>query len=269
VRVTGDVCSIGHDVGTIGVTPRGACRQCINAYHASRRRLAGRPVRSRGPRAIVRGDRCAAGHDVRIVGRAPTGACRPCYYNAMREYGRKHHAQTLPPAGLCRRGHMLAVTGRDERGRCRICLGNQRSNICGRGHDKRTVGALRRGRCAACARLRQGRDNDRRAARAIAGVRLPYSRTAILASATVCGICLHPRAGRMVIDHVVPLARGGDDAPWNVVAAHRRCNSVKYARLIRHEQVNGVWTAVLFTPGSAIETIWDGVTATRIGGRHG
>lgn len=32
------------------------------------------------------------------------------------------------------------------------------------------------------------------------------------------------------IDHILPLAAGGDDAPWNVQLAHLRCNSTKGAR---------------------------------------
>ncbi|MFK0002547.1 HNH endonuclease [Paenarthrobacter sp. NPDC090522] len=35
-----------------------------------------------------------------------------------------------------------------------------------------------------------------------------------------------------VIDHVVPLAKGGADAMGNVKAAHRQCNSKKRARIV-------------------------------------
>lgn len=35
-----------------------------------------------------------------------------------------------------------------------------------------------------------------------------------------------------VLDHVVPLAKGGSDAIENKKAAHRECNSKKRARLI-------------------------------------
>lgn len=41
---------------------------------------------------------------------------------------------------------------------------------------------------------------------------------------------LDPRA--FVIDHVVPLAKGGSDSLENVRAAHRGCNSKKRARVI-------------------------------------
>jgi 5-methylcytosine-specific restriction endonuclease McrA len=35
-----------------------------------------------------------------------------------------------------------------------------------------------------------------------------------------------------VIDHVIPLAKGGEDAWHNVRAAHRACNSKKRARVV-------------------------------------
>ena len=41
---------------------------------------------------------------------------------------------------------------------------------------------------------------------------------------------LDPKA--YVIDHVVPLSRGGRDDLSNVAAAHRDCNSTKRSRLI-------------------------------------
>ena len=40
----------------------------------------------------------------------------------------------------------------------------------------------------------------------------------------------HPQS--FVIDHVIPLARGGADELHNIRAAHRECNSKKSARLI-------------------------------------
>ena len=65
-------------------------------------------------------------------------------------------------------------------------------------------------------------------------------RNAIAKAKPACHICgepidytlphLDPRA--FVIDHVVPLAKGGEDALSNVRAAHRECNSKKRARLV-------------------------------------
>ena len=51
----------------------------------------------------------------------------------------------------------------------------------------------------------------------------------------ICGQEIDWEAGHLdprsfVIDHVVPLARGGRDDMSNVRAAHRECNSLKRAR---------------------------------------
>lgn len=65
-------------------------------------------------------------------------------------------------------------------------------------------------------------------------------RRQIARSKPACHICglpidytlpyLDPKA--FVIDHVVPLTRGGADTIDNVKAAHRDCNSTKRARLV-------------------------------------
>jgi 5-methylcytosine-specific restriction endonuclease McrA len=65
-------------------------------------------------------------------------------------------------------------------------------------------------------------------------------RATIARTKPACHICgqpidytldhLHPQA--FVIDHVVPLAKGGADDLTNVKAAHRACNSKKRARLV-------------------------------------
>ena len=65
-------------------------------------------------------------------------------------------------------------------------------------------------------------------------------RRAIARSKPACHICgeaidytlphLDPRS--FVIDHVVPLVRGGSDTIDNVKAAHRDCNSAKRSRLV-------------------------------------
>ena len=65
-------------------------------------------------------------------------------------------------------------------------------------------------------------------------------RAQVSRSKPACHICgqpidytlphLDPKA--FVIDHVVPLIRGGADSIDNVAAAHRACNSTKRARLV-------------------------------------
>lgn len=54
-----------------------------------------------------------------------------------------------------------------------------------------------------------------------------------------CGICHqdidytlpHLDAGEFVVDHVIPLARGGRDVLENKQPAHRRCNELKGDKL--------------------------------------
>jgi len=65
-------------------------------------------------------------------------------------------------------------------------------------------------------------------------------RSAIARSKPACHICggpinwqahyLDPKA--FVIDHVIPLNKGGADELDNIKAAHRECNSKKRARLV-------------------------------------
>lgn len=65
-------------------------------------------------------------------------------------------------------------------------------------------------------------------------------RARIKATRAACHICgqpidytltwLDPRS--FVVDHVIPLAKGGTDTIANKAAAHRDCNSKKRARLI-------------------------------------
>lgn len=59
----------------------------------------------------------------------------------------------------------------------------------------------------------------------------PVDRAAIIArDKGVCGICgkkVSPK--QIVLDHILPLARGGAHAPYNLQVAHARCNAIKGA----------------------------------------
>ena len=65
-------------------------------------------------------------------------------------------------------------------------------------------------------------------------------RAQVARTRSACHICgqpidyslphLDPKA--FVIDHVIPLAKGGTDTIDNVKAAHRDCNSAKRARIV-------------------------------------
>jgi 5-methylcytosine-specific restriction endonuclease McrA len=53
----------------------------------------------------------------------------------------------------------------------------------------------------------------------------------------ICGLEIdytlpHLDPGEYVVDHIIPLAKGGTDTIDNKAAAHRSCNSAKAARII-------------------------------------
>ena len=63
-------------------------------------------------------------------------------------------------------------------------------------------------------------------------------RARIRKTGTACGICGEPidytlpylDPGEFVVDHIVPLSKGGADTLANKQAAHRSCNRAKGAR---------------------------------------
>ena len=69
--------------------------------------------------------------------------------------------------------------------------------------------------------------------RAISGRKRQERNAKILAASDVCHLCGHP--GADAVDHVIPLARGGSDAPSNLAPAHHDvapfCNRRKSDRM--------------------------------------
>jgi 5-methylcytosine-specific restriction endonuclease McrA len=56
----------------------------------------------------------------------------------------------------------------------------------------------------------------------------------------ICGICMKPVCrDEFAVDHIVPLAKGGQHSYANTQPAHRRCNSKKHARIGFSLQENG------------------------------
>ncbi|WP_063813297.1 HNH endonuclease [Nocardia anaemiae] len=43
----------------------------------------------------------------------------------------------------------------------------------------------------------------------------------------------HMDPGEFVIDHIIPVARGGTDTADNVAAAHRRCNLIRGTKMMK------------------------------------
>lgn len=96
-------------------------------------------------------------------------------------------------------------------------------------------------RAYAAANPERNRERARlRKARKLAAVIVPYRESDILErDGWVCGICREPIDRTLPrrhpfgasLDHIIPLARGGADAPDNVQAAHFRCNLRKHAKV--------------------------------------
>lgn len=61
-------------------------------------------------------------------------------------------------------------------------------------------------------------------------MQVPYLRSEIAErDGWECYLCGAPiKSDDLSIDHVHPLSRGGDDAPWNVAATHSWCNFSKW-----------------------------------------
>jgi len=91
-----------------------------------------------------------------------------------------------------------------------------------------------------CAELRQWRRNNpersanlsatgssrRRARLQGNGIDLVRRAFIIEREHSVCHICgKKVRTKDLTLDHLIPIARGGPDAEWNLAVAHRRCNS--------------------------------------------
>jgi len=96
------------------------------------------------------------------------------------------------------------------------------------------------GRTRWCSRKCNDRFNTRKRRHTLRGARrVPFGAAEIFArDNNTCQICNSrlrmSKRGTMdrlapVLDHIIPLADGGDHAPWNVQAACRRCNGTKGA----------------------------------------
>jgi 5-methylcytosine-specific restriction endonuclease McrA len=61
----------------------------------------------------------------------------------------------------------------------------------------------------------------------------PYDYRAVVFGAVRCGICreVYESEADRVLDHIIPITRGGGDIPENVQSAHRLCNARKGNRI--------------------------------------
>lgn len=96
-----------------------------------------------------------------------------------------------------------------------------------------------------CSKTCQDKFNNRtRRLRLVLALRVPYRDIDILERdgwrCKLCGKKINPRLKgphpmAASIDHIVPLALGGNDCPENVQAAHLSCNSAKHTRAMNEQ----------------------------------
>lgn len=75
----------------------------------------------------------------------------------------------------------------------------------------------------------------------------PYRRLrdqVLASSGGVCHLCGKPPTlhDPLVVDHVIPIARGGQSVPENLRAAHKSCNGAKSAALRLKPKPKSMWS---------------------------
>jgi 5-methylcytosine-specific restriction protein A len=75
----------------------------------------------------------------------------------------------------------------------------------------------------------QGRERDTRPTASERGYGTDWRKLRATMPKTPCAICGAPWVPGMHLDHIIPRAEGGTDAPSNLQWVHRRCHSAKTA----------------------------------------
>jgi hypothetical protein len=167
----------------------------------------------------------------------PCGQCgKPC----LKEPTRARRYAVLVCSLSCRDAARTSLLARAQRKAERAARGTIGQLWVGGDCHSCGMGFVGRGRSArycspGCANREKNHKADRRKRMRLKQVhRTPYARVDIYRrDGWRCHLCggrvrrdvhyLHPEAP--TIDHLVPVARGGDDVPSNVMCAHRSCNS--------------------------------------------
>lgn len=162
--------------------------------------------------------RCAVG--ISAAARKAKKVCRVCgAMGARMECGPVCRQEMARRRAMCETPH--------ETRECSECGGAYTPN-----HGNRRIFCSRR-----CAK-KHGKRNRRHAKRARSSGHPIYWSLVWRQAGGKCALCgqrverdtnpSNPRGA--TVDHIVPLSRGGEHAPWNVQLAHRSCNSAKGAR---------------------------------------
>lgn len=140
---------------------------------------------------------------------------------------RKRYAERKA-VGLCVRCPDPAIAGQRH---CAACADKEKNRLAKSNAERKAVGlccscsapaVAGKVQCAACADKIKAINAERRTA-AVADM---YA-----AQGGKCAGCQHPYPQRnLAIDHIIPRAKGGDDAPSNKQLLCHYCNSVKHTR---------------------------------------
>jgi 5-methylcytosine-specific restriction endonuclease McrA len=183
---------------------------------------------------------CQRGHDTHVVGRRVDGWCRECARQKKRVWHAANldktkaysaayyaaHADDLKPKYRVKTREWVARYPDRKRAMDKAYAAKypERKRAYNQAWKKRHPDAVSR-------LARVGKYRRRALLRSVE--RAPYDYQAVVFGATACGICLEaylPGADR-VLDHIIPISRGGGDTPQNVQSAHRVCNSRKGNRI--------------------------------------
>jgi 5-methylcytosine-specific restriction endonuclease McrA len=184
---------------------------------------------------------CRAGHDTFIVGRDANSWCRECsrLAGAARRAAYPEHERARKRASYHAHNSEDRRLQAAMRTRARVEKNPDRKREADKKYAASNPERVRahkdayRERNLDEVRCRSREATSRRRAILANAERAPYDYDEIVFGAIACAICgtLYEVGADRVLDHIIPLSRGGGDTPDNVQSAHRACNSRKGNRL--------------------------------------
>jgi 5-methylcytosine-specific restriction endonuclease McrA len=168
---------------------------------------------------------CKVGHPLVDGNLINNRQCRICHREAAKRYKLKTRSRRVLKE-RCPKGHLRAAR-RPGRYCCAIC---HREAELLRARRKGIPPAVRRSRAEKLAQRRRT-EGKRRALKRGAFVENVDPQIVYARDGGICGICRESAApDSFEIDHIVPLARGGEHSYANTQVAHPTCNRRKSAK---------------------------------------